>query len=108
MEQRIAGNFVSVGRISDIPPNGMGEFDLAGEAIVVANLGDRVVAFQSMCSHMDGPLAQGWLQDRTVVCPWHGSAFSADTGEVLNRPATRPIRTYEVRIENGAILVSKD
>jgi 3-phenylpropionate/trans-cinnamate dioxygenase ferredoxin subunit len=40
------------------------------------------------------------------VCPLHGSVFDVRTGEVLNLPATEPVRTYPVKVEAGVVKVS--
>ena len=42
------------------------------------------------------------------MCPRHGARFSVKTGEALAMPAYEPIECYEVKIEDGDILVSVD
>lgn len=32
------------------------------------------------CPHNRGPLAQGWLRDGVLVCPWHWYRFDVETG----------------------------
>ncbi len=40
-----------------------------------------------------------------IECPLHGSVFDVHTGEVLNPPASQPVRTYPVEIEAGFVKV---
>ena len=41
----------------------------------------------------------------TVQCPWHGSQFDVETGEVKSGPAADPIATYPVRTLGGRVLL---
>jgi 3-phenylpropionate/trans-cinnamate dioxygenase ferredoxin subunit len=38
-----------------------------------------------------------------VECPRHGSEFDLRTGKPLSLPATKPVPTYEVAIEDGVV-----
>jgi nitrite reductase/ring-hydroxylating ferredoxin subunit len=42
-----------------------------------------------------------------VTCPWHGSEFSVETGEVETAPAAEPVPVYEVRVEGDEIQVAE-
>ena len=44
----------------------------------------RVLAVQSFCPHLDGPLFQGTRSGTTITCPWHQWCFSLETGERLD------------------------
>lgn len=66
----------------------------------------RVLAVADTCTHRGGPLHQGELEDGTVVvCPWHGSAFRMEDGEVVRGPATARQPAYETRVIDGAVEV---
>ena len=52
-----------------------------------------------------GVLDQGELDGTAIECPRHGGRFDVTTGRVLALPPVRPVRTYAVRVENGAIAV---
>lgn len=62
------------------------------------------------CSHLGGPLHEGHLQDTRgelcVVCPWHGSVFSIQSGEVVHGPATAPQPVFRTRVRGGRLEVS--
>ncbi len=44
----------------------------------------RVVAAQSFCPHMDGPLFEGSLAGDAMTCPWHSWRFSLTSGACLD------------------------
>ena len=79
-------------RLSDVPP---GSALLVGD-VAVFNVGGRLCATQSKCTHRQGPLSEGKLEGSTVTCPWHGSQFDVSTGAVLRGPAAAPLKTYTV------------
>ena len=39
------------------------------------------------------------------MCPLHGACFDIRNGEAMGLPATGPIRSFPVRVENGRVLV---
>ncbi len=73
--------------------------------IVLLRRGQRVYALADACSHMGGPLSEGELDETCVVCPWHGSKFSMDSGRVIDGPATFPQPVLETRVRDGQIEV---
>ncbi|MCQ1946141.1 MULTISPECIES: Rieske 2Fe-2S domain-containing protein [unclassified Arthrobacter] len=62
------------------------------------------------CSHLGGPLHEGELRqvknELCIVCPWHGSTFSVQSGEVVHGPATSPQPVFSTRIRDGLLEVS--
>jgi nitrite reductase/ring-hydroxylating ferredoxin subunit/uncharacterized membrane protein len=67
----------------------------------------RIHAMGSRCSHMGGPLDEGWVQDGGLVCPWHGSRYCLATGRVLDGPSTAPQPRYDVRVRDGQVEVRR-
>ena len=51
------------------------------------------------------PIALCNVDGDEVECGWHCARFSIRTGEVTMAPATRPIQTFEVRLEGDDVLV---
>jgi nitrite reductase/ring-hydroxylating ferredoxin subunit len=45
------------------------------------------------------------LSGEEIECPLHGAAFNVTTGEVLTPPAEDKLKTYEVRIDGGDVMV---
>jgi 3-phenylpropionate/trans-cinnamate dioxygenase ferredoxin subunit len=73
--------------------------------IGVFNCGGTVYAIEDRCSHDDGPLIEGELDDQacTIECPRHGSLFDIRTGKPKTLPAYVPVDTFSVIIEDDTI-----
>ena len=53
----------------------------------VANRAGEVRAVSSRCRHQLADLSEGSLdRDGCLVCPWHGSRYDLDTGEMVSGP----------------------
>lgn len=75
------------------------------EQILVLKHGGKVYAISNICTHDYAELEHGIVIDKTITCPVHLSRFRLETGEVLNPPATKPIKTYKVHIFDEEIFV---
>jgi 3-phenylpropionate/trans-cinnamate dioxygenase ferredoxin subunit len=73
--------------------------------IGVFNCAGTVYAIEDRCSHDDGPLIEGELDQATctVECPRHGSRFDLATGRPLTLPAYAPVDTFPVIIDHETI-----
>jgi 3-phenylpropionate/trans-cinnamate dioxygenase ferredoxin component len=82
-------------------------FDVAGHQIAVIRIGDDVYAIGDTCSHQNISLSEGEVDpdERTIECWKHGSEFSLETGEALTLPATRPVPVYDVRVDDGQVVL---
>jgi nitrite reductase/ring-hydroxylating ferredoxin subunit len=92
--------FVVVGRADDLEEGGMRAFDVQGTRIAVAHVNGTFHAFDDTCTHMGCSLAEGDLEETTVICPCHGSEFDVRSGAVLQGPAREPVDSYETRVES--------
>ena len=68
----------------------------------------RVHAMGARCSHMGGPLDEGWVLDGALVCPWHGSRYDLETGRPTSGPSTCPQPRYQIRIREGVVEVRRE
>jgi len=76
--------------------------------IAVLRQEGEVLAFEDVCTHDDGPLAEGDIEGSSIVCPRHGAAFDLKTGAALRMPATEGIATFPVVIRDGLVEVEID
>ena len=87
----------------DLPDGEHRKVDAGKVSVLLYRSGPNVLALDSVCSHMGGPLDKGDIVYGCVVCPWHGSTFRLDDGSVVRGPATRPQPAYETRVSEGRI-----
>jgi 3-phenylpropionate/trans-cinnamate dioxygenase ferredoxin component len=52
-----------------------------------------------------GPLSEGDLEGFAIACPRHGAKFDIRSGAALTMPATQPTAAYEVKVEDGQVLI---
>ena len=78
--------------------------------IMVVNCGGELLAMEGRCSHDDGNLAEGELDEQTctVECPRHGSRFDLRTGRPLTLPAYVPVDTFPVVVQDDVIKLEVD
>ena len=100
--------FVTVTRVQDLPPGQVEVFEVEEEFVAVANVDGRFCAFADVCTHDDGPVAEGKLEGRAIVCPRHGAHFDVCTGKVLRLPAVAPLPTFEARVVGDEVQVRVD
>lgn len=69
--------------------------------------GDTFLATDNQCPHKGGPLCDGILSGRAVVCPLHGWKIDLETGAIARpeRTGCEGVRTYPVRVEAGVVVV---
>ena len=72
---------------------------------MIFNIAGEFFAIGDVCTHDDGPLGDGDVEDHVVICPRHGAEFDVRTGRVLSMPAVVDIPAYPVEVRNGSIFV---
>ncbi len=77
-----------------------GRYDVA-----VFNVAGTFYALENSCPHQGGPIADGWLENAIITCPWHGWCFDVRSGKMtLGNYAMLP--RFAVRTDGGDLLVS--
>jgi 3-phenylpropionate/trans-cinnamate dioxygenase ferredoxin component len=101
---------IDICRIEELPPGERKLVEWEDLEIGVFNCAGDLLAIEDRCSHDDGDLVQGELdQDTcTVECPRHGSRFDLRTGKPLTLPAYVPVDTFPVSVEGGVIKLEVD
>lgn len=64
-------------------------------------LEDGIYCTANSCSHEYSSLSEGMIVGADVYCPKHGSRFDIKTGAVKDYPATRPVKTFPVRVDDS-------
>lgn len=84
---------------AEISPEEARAFTVEGREIVFCEVEGEIYALDGICTHEDLPLDGGEVEDGILECPWHGARYEVCTGRVRALPATRPLRTYPVRVD---------
>ena len=100
-----AVNFVKVAKIDDLPPGGTKQVRVRKDDVLLVNVEGTIHACDAICTHQLYPLRNGDLDGEEIVCALHGAIFNVTTGEAVTEPATRPLRTFEVKVEDSFIMV---
>lgn len=101
----MSDGFVAIARVGDLAPGKMKRIDVAGQPVLLANVGGRFCATADACTHEDASLSAGSLRGELVRCPLHGSRFNVCTGKVMDEPAEADLKTYRVRVEGDRVLI---
>ncbi len=98
---------VEVCRISELRPGEVRLVEWEDLEIGVFNCAGTVYAIEDRCSHDNGPLVEGDLDQEacTIECPRHGSLFDLKTGRPKTLPAYVPVETFPVIIDENTIKV---
>ena len=86
----------------------MYDFDYDDKKILLANLNGKIYATDRICTHAEADLSTGILSEEGLTCPLHLSVFNLQTGMPQNLPAEKPLKTYNVKIEQNEIYVEVD
>lgn len=103
--QRPPKEFVRVMAETELREGEPRRVDADGMPVLLVRRGSRIFAIAETCSHLGGPLSEGRLEDNSVRCPWHGSLFSLEDGQVLEGPSVHAQPCFEARVRDGQIEV---
>lgn len=109
--------FIAIPGAFDVPDGQMQAFSIQGHDILVAHVGDAYLVTDERCPHLGGHLAKGQLEGAIVTCHLHHSQFDLSNGKVVRwtdftgavltvaelARHPRPLRTYDVRVEQGVV-----
>ena len=102
------GEGVRVCGRNDVPVGGMMAFIIPGTALpgILVRLDEETFsAFEQKCTHLSCAVYYV-AERRRIECPCHNGAFDARTGAVIQGPAPRALRRFDVAVrEDGVFLV---
>lgn len=94
--------FVPVADVSSLAPGEGRTVHVKGREFALYNVDGNFCAFDDQCPHKGGPLGAGMLDQGKIVCPLHGWAFDAETGQCDLRP-DKVVKTYPTRVRDGQV-----
>ena len=98
---------IRLGPVTDIPLGEGRAYPVGDTQVAVFRLRDGSVrALSAVCPHRGGPLADGQIDLKVVVCPLHLNAFDLTTGcSTSGQPA---LTVYAVRVDDEDQLILED
>lgn len=94
----------------ELSPGEIRAVEVEGVQLVVGRTEQGYFAVQDECSHEKLPLSHadgipGRVERGLLVCPHHGAKYDPHTGRPKGLPAIRPVKTFQVKLEEGAVWV---
>jgi len=97
--------FMDIANEDELSPGERLFLEIEGKSIMVLNTGENLFAIEDICSHDNGPLGDGDIEDKRIICPRHGAQFDLLTGKALTLPAVEDIPAYPIRVKDGKIQI---
>jgi len=96
-------DYIPVGSVDELRDGERLYIEVDDTPIMIMNIAGKYHAIADVCSHDDGPVGEGQIEDFEIICPRHGARFDIRTGKVLALPAFVDIPAYPVRLVGGQI-----
>lgn len=100
----MAGSRVRVASVGDLAKGEARVVEAGGRMVALFNVDGSLYAMDNACLHRGGPLGEGELEGRVVVCPWHAWRWDVTTGASVNNPAVKMV-CYPVVVEGSGVFV---
>jgi 3-phenylpropionate/trans-cinnamate dioxygenase ferredoxin subunit len=95
--------FIQIAPLDQLPPGERLFVEVEGKPIVIFNLAGKLFAIGDVCTHDNGPVGDGEVDENEVICPRHGGRFDIRTGKATSLPAVVDIPAYPARVVEGMI-----
>ncbi len=97
-------DFETVGKVGDFIEGQGKAVVVDGRMVAVFRKGDEFFAIDDLCPHMGASLAEGYVEDNTVTCPWHAWRFCIKDGTWEDNPRVK-VDAFEIRVVDGDVQV---
>lgn len=92
--------------IDDIPAEDVVRFDYGDRTLAIYRTADdRFFATDGLCTHEQADLTCGLVMGTLIECPKHNGRFDFVTGKAKRVPARVDLKTYQIKVESGAVFV---
>ncbi|PZG11118.1 (2Fe-2S)-binding protein [Micromonospora craterilacus] len=103
----ISDGWHSIAEMASLPQRKLVTRKVDEVSLVLYRHGDEVTVMLERCPHQSGPLGEGEVTEidghACVVCPWHGSTFRLNGGEVVHGPSSNDQQILPTRIVDGRL-----
>jgi cytochrome b6-f complex iron-sulfur subunit len=99
-------DWLSVGTVADLDQEGellVQQWPTVNVLVVGTSASENLIAVDPRCTHRDCTVK--WqTEGNKFSCGCHGAEYDT-SGQVLQGPATEPLKTFTAKIENNSVLV---
>ena len=92
--------------VADLDLNWPTRVEIGTRAIAIYSTPTGLYASLALCNHGGADLCDGYFDGHVIECPLHQGAFDVRNGKPVSAPATRPMRVFPVRVQNGQVQIS--
>lgn len=104
---RMPDEWKAIADLATLPQRELITREVDDVSVILYRHGDDVTVMLERCPHQSGPLGEGDVQEidghTCVVCPWHGSAFRLNGGEVVHGPSANDQQILPTRVVDGIL-----
>lgn len=106
--------WISVGKTSDLEGRLLKTVMVGEKPIIISKIGERFYAVDSICTHAQGYLPLGKVENECITCPTHHAQFDLKNGKVVKNVrglvkvaigGATDLTSYELKVEDGEIKI---
>lgn len=98
-------SYVALCDVREVEPGSARRFNVGDRAVALFNVAGTFFATEDLCPHSGGPLCEGTLDGRRVICSWHYATFDLETGDSLDSISRHDLDTFPVRVQDGRVWI---
>ena len=103
----MSSEWIQVADLSQIRQDRTRLCEVGQQKVALYNIGGKIYATDDICTHGQASLADGYIEGDEIVCPLHDGRFCIPTGKATGAPCTVDIKTYSVKVVEGAIMLKR-
>ncbi len=93
----------------DVDEEDVIRFDHEGRTFAIYRSPDgEYFATDGLCTHEKVHLAAGLVMDDIIECPKHNGRFNYKTGQAKGVPVCIDLKTYQVKVDAGKVMIQID
>lgn len=94
----------ALAQTSEVPVDGGKIVTADGGTVITQPAAGTFKAFTAVCTHMQCTV--GSVSNNQIMCPCHGSIYSAKDGSVIQGPAPSPLAAKQITVSGGQIFLA--
>ena len=91
--------------VSALEKNWVTRVEVGPRRIAIYDTPSGVFASLALCNHGGADLCDGYFDGHVIECPLHQGAFDVRDGKPVAAPATKAMRVFETRVQDGMVQV---